>query len=207
MKGRRIRGLSGVSPGGTVWSALVIPRATACAPPAEGRRPGSRTVRRHWHNRRMPGRRLALVAFVPARARRSGRCGARGPQRRVDGRDDEVLATSFVAIDAVHRAGARGARRDDAPPDRLADEGDDGAHRDRARQPRRARRRHACRDERRAVQRGSRRRARVHARDAPLVGAARLEQRLGHGARDRRGRRLARRVLRARERRGRRRSG
>ena len=97
---------------------------------------------------------------------------------------------------------ARFARREHPAPDRVADEGDDGADRDRARQSRGQARRHAARDPGGAVQGGPRRGPLVHQGHPALVGAARLEQRLRHGARDRCRRRLARRLLRARERQG-----
>ena len=144
----------------------------------------------------MPGRRIALLAVallalavpgaaVPASSRgRRAREGARAVVRR-DRRCERA------------RAGSPGGEHE--APDRLADEGDDRADRDRARQPRGPRRRHPRGDAGRAVQGGPRRRTRLHARDAALVGAPRVEQRLRHGPRDRRRRRLAGGLLRARQ--------
>ena len=187
--------------------ALVCPRAQRRCAFSGGRRPGSRTVHgRSDDTGTISGCRDAASLWSPVVLLALAVPGAAVPATSHSASTTKVLAPSFVAIDAAtgRVLAARGAN--DAAADRLADEGDDGAHRDRTRESRRAGGGHACRHERRALSRGPRRRTRLHARDAALVGAPRVGQRLRNSPRDRRRRRLPGRLLRARQRRRRRRS-
>ena len=161
----------------------------------DGTASGAFALRACWHNRLMQ-RRPRAARLCRSRSRRP-RCS--GTRIRPERRSSEGTRPVICGDRRRDRTGTRGTARHDAPANRLPHQGDDCAHRYRARQPLRSRRRHPGGNEGRAVQGGPRRGSRLQARDLALVGAARLEQRLGNGPRDRRGWWLAGRVLRARQ--------